>query len=387
MTDQFTHTTSKNWFSRMGSAFSGIIIGLLLIVAACALLFWNEGRAVKRDKTLKEGVGLVLSVPAERGSASNEGKLVHVSGRAVVGAEVRDDLLNVSAKAVRLKRSVEMLQWVEESKSDTRKKLGGGTETVTTYSYNLKWTDRQVDSSRFRHPEGHTNNVSFPVASKTFENRDVRVGAFSLNASQISRMGRLEDYPLGWDNRPSGITGDGSFSIVNGVFYIGSRSHDRAGDVRIKMQIAKPGDVSVVARQTGKTFSPYKTSVGGTISLLSNSILPAQDMFQNAVDANTTLTWILRVVGIVMMFIGFRMMLNVLSVAGDLIPILGNVIGAGLTFVSFLVAIFVSFIIIAIAWILYRPLIALALIAIGAAAGFVAMRKGRKAVGAPIRQG
>ncbi|MCP4072618.1 MAG: hypothetical protein GY742_12925 [Hyphomicrobiales bacterium] len=377
MTDRFTHATSKSWFSRMGNAFKGILFGIVLTIAAITLLFWNEGRAVKRDKTLKEGVGLVISVPSETVSPANEGKLVHIAGKAVVDGVVGDDVFNVSVNAVRLERRVEMLQWVEETRSETRKKLGGGTETVTTYSYNLKWTDRQIDSSGFRHPEGHQNKTIFPVNSKTVNSKNAKVGAFSLNQSQIERVGNKESFPLTRKNRPLGTIGDGSMKIVDGVMYLGSYGHNRAGDVRISMQVARADDISVVAKQVKNSFRPYETSVGGTISLLSDGILPVDEMLQDAVNANTTLTWILRVAGIALMFFGLRTSLNILSVAGDLIPVLGNVIGAGLSLVSFLVALCLSFIIIAIAWIFYRPLIAIALIVIGIGAGYLALRRGR----------
>ena len=380
MSDQFTHTTSKSWFSRMKDAFSGILVGILLIFAAIFLLFWNEGRAVKRDKTLKEGVGLVISVPSDAVSGANEGKLVHISGKAVVGDVISDDVFNVSVEAVRLERKVEMLQWVEETQSETRKKLGGGTETVTTYSYKLKWTDQLIDSAKFRHPGGHRNRPDFPVASRTVNSKDVNVGGFSLNTSQIERLGEAESLPLKTDNRPLGNVGDGSINIVDGVMYLGSHNHDLVGDIRISMQIWRAGNMSLVAKQVSNSFRPYETNAGGTISLLAEGILPAEKMFQNAVDENSMLTWILRVVGIIVMFIGFRMTLNVLSVAGDLIPILGNVIGAGLSLISFLITLFLSFLVIAIAWIFYRPLIGLLLLVIAVGAGYLAMRRGRAKV-------
>ena len=38
----------------------------------------------------------------------------------------------------------------EEISSETRKTLGGGEETVTTYSYEKKWTTDPVSSEGFR---------------------------------------------------------------------------------------------------------------------------------------------------------------------------------------------------------------------------------------------
>ena len=377
MSDTFSHVTSKSWFSRMGSAFGGIITGIILIIIASILLFWNEGRAVKRDKTLNEGIGLVLSVKPDAVLPANDGKLIHISGKAVVNDTLKDDLLNISTKAVRLDRNVEMLQWAEKTDSKTREKLGGGTETVTTYRYELAWSNKMIDSAKFRHPAGHENTLSFPVSSKTVTAQNVTVGAFALNPSQIARVGTLTNQPLTNDNIVNGKFGDKFPTIVNGIMYVGSQTHNKAGDVRISLKVAKPGNVSVIARQVGNSFRPYKTTVGGTISLLQNELVPADEMFQTAVDANTTLTWILRGVGFFMMFVGFKMTLRVLAVTASVIPILGSIVGGASTIVSFLLALIISFFIIAIAWVFYRPLIGFAILAVAIIAAIALVWRGK----------
>jgi len=53
--DSYTEVSSRSWFSRIGGAFTGIVIGLVMMAVAFGLLFWNEGRAVGRYKTLQEG--------------------------------------------------------------------------------------------------------------------------------------------------------------------------------------------------------------------------------------------------------------------------------------------------------------------------------------------
>jgi hypothetical protein len=54
--------TTESWFGRIGGAFKGIVVGLVLFFAAFPHLFWNEGRTVKRYKTLHEGAGSVISL-------------------------------------------------------------------------------------------------------------------------------------------------------------------------------------------------------------------------------------------------------------------------------------------------------------------------------------
>lgn len=374
----FTDRTSTSWFGRMKSALSNIVVGVLLVAVAGILLFWNEGRAVKRYQTLQEGAGLVVSTSSDRVDAGLEGKLVHTSGKAVTKDVLRDDVLNVAVNALGLERKVEMLQWTEIRDSKTEKKLGGGSETVTKYTYELRWSDKQVDSANFRYPDGHRNTLSFPINSQKFAARNVTLGAYKLNPSQIRRIGKPEPLALSLKNAP--VVGNDRRNVqprvVDGVLYLASSGGNQAGDVRIAMRVRYPTEISVVARQTGDSFRPFKTSVGGSISLLQEGVIPADEMFQTAVDANTFLTWVLRVVGFVLMFIGFKMVLGILSVTADIIPIVGSIVGAGASFVAFLLALIISFVIIAIAWIFFRPLLAFGLLAIALAAAVAVVWRG-----------
>lgn len=95
--DRFTEVTHKSWFSRIGSSIKGIVIGIILFLIAFPVLFWNEGRAVKRAKSLTEGSKVVVSVPAHSVNPENEGELVHVTGKADTEETVTDPVFGVSA--------------------------------------------------------------------------------------------------------------------------------------------------------------------------------------------------------------------------------------------------------------------------------------------------
>ena len=175
--DSFTETTHKSWFSRIGGAIVGVLIGLLLLAGSSVLLFWNEGRAVQTERSLAEGRTLVVDVDAARVDAGNEGKLVHVNGDVKAAALLRDAEFGVAANGLRLVRGVEMYQWKEESHSETHKTLGGGEDTVTTYTYRLAWSGSPIDSSRFRRPDGH-NNPPMRYRDASVTARDATLGAF-----------------------------------------------------------------------------------------------------------------------------------------------------------------------------------------------------------------
>ncbi|THB69324.1 MAG: hypothetical protein D6B27_00710 [Gammaproteobacteria bacterium] len=359
--DEYTEVTNQSWFGRIGGAFKGILVGIILVIIAFPVLFWNEGRAVKRYKTLEEGAGAVISVSANAIAAENNGKLVHISDIADTENVLTDSEFGVSVKALKLKRVVEMYQWKESSSSKTKKKIGGGTETVKTYSYSKTWSDNKIDSSSFKKSATHTNPRSFPYSSRQYTASEISVGAFTLSKSLVNKIGGYQDFPV---NKIPPLL-DGKVQQIDSGFYIGANpASPQIGDVRIMFKVVKPKEVSVMAMQAKNTFEPYATSVGGVIDLLESGKLSAAQMIQQQQDNNKVLSWVLRLVGFVLMFIGFNLIFRPLSVLADVLPILGSVVGVGTGLVSFLSSIVLSALTIAVAWVFYRPLVAVILIAV-----------------------
>jgi len=131
-----------------------------------------------------------VSVKAERVDPANESRLVHLSGLATTQETLTDPVFRIAEQAIRLNRKTETYQWVERKKSETRKKLGGGEETVTTYSYSKDWQDKRIDSGEFREPAGHANPPSLPFESESWQAQEVRVGGFQLSPALTSSMRR-----------------------------------------------------------------------------------------------------------------------------------------------------------------------------------------------------
>lgn len=373
--DSYTEVTKQSWFSRIGGAIKGIFIGLLLIVVAFPLLFWNEGRAVARYKTLQEGAGAVIPVTCDSVDQNNSGRLVHMTGMAQTGETLTDPVFGVSRNALKLRRQVEMFQWDEEAESRTKKKMGGGTETVTTYSYSKIWSDSLIDSGAFRQP-GHDNPGAMPYQTLELVARDVSVGAFTLSASLIAKINAYSTVA------PEEGVGPEDSTMTRrqpGGFYIGADpASPQIGDLRVTFAAVEPQIISLVSGQKGATFEPYKTKAGGTIQLLQIGEVGAPEMFQTAQHHNKLLTWALRAGGFLLMLIGFSMVFKLLSVLGDVIPALGSIVGAGTGIMAFMLSLALSVLTIAVAWMFYRPLLGIILLAVSAAA-VILFRKKMKA--------
>ena len=108
----------------------------------------------------------MVSVPADAVNAANEGKLVHVSGAVKTGDPISDDELGVQAQAVKLVRTVEMYQWKEDEKSEERKKLGGGTETTKTYTYEKNGPTRPSIRRNSRSRKGTRTRARSPTRAR-----------------------------------------------------------------------------------------------------------------------------------------------------------------------------------------------------------------------------
>lgn len=380
--DSFTEVTSQSWFSRLGNAFKGILFGLILIAVSFPLLFWNEGRAVKRYKTLTEGGGAVISISADKVEPANQGKLVHVSGMATTEETLTDHVFGVSSKAIKLQRTVEMFQWTQESQSKEKKKLGGGTETVTTYTYNKNWAEKAINSGEFKQPQGHENPGQMPYHSNELLAQTVTLGAFTLPPTLVQKINDYSQVTLGAGyNLPETLNQKGR--VTSDTIYIGTDpAVPQVGDIRISFEEVKPLTVSLVASQVNNTFEPYLAKAGGTIELLVSGEQSAEAMFQKAQKDNTILTWILRAAGYIIMILGFTMLLAPLAVFADVVPIFGTIVAAGTGFISALIAGFLTFLTIAIAWIFYRPVLGIILIIVAGAIGFFLYTRLRKA--APV---
>lgn len=348
--DSFKDTTRRGWFSRLGGALGGMLFGLALIPIGCFVLFWNEGRAVQTARSLTEGAGLVTAIAAERIDPANAGRLVHVTGPLRIPTVPRDAELGVTPPGgtLRLFRAVEMYQWQEKEESETRNRLSGGTETVTTYSYSRAWVEGRIDSSRFRQG-GNRTNPEPRHESRNWTAESVTLGAFRLSVAQLSDIPAAESLPA---PRGGGNT-----------LYLGADPQNpQVGDLRISWKAARPEAVSVIGAQVGEGFGPYATRAGDRLFMLVPERQAASAMFHAAEESNAVLTWILRLVGTLAILFGWGLLFNPIRVLADVVPIFGSIVSAGTGLVAFLLTLVIAPAVIGMAWLFYRPLIGLAVL-------------------------
>lgn len=149
------------------------------------------------------------------------------------------------------------------------------------------------------------------------------------------------------------------------------------GDMKIRFYAAKPAVVSVIAKQQGDQLVPYIAKAGNALAMLKTGSYTAEQMFVQAVQQNTFTTWLLRVLGFGIMFLAFRFMFAVLLSSFRRIPFLGSffdLVSLGGSIFSILLAGILSLLTISIAWLFYRPLVAIGILVVVAAIAFLARK-------------
>lgn len=391
-----TETTTESWGSRLGSSIKGVVIGFALFIAGFPVLFWNEGDSVKTAKAIDEGEGACISVESNASVDQDmEGKLVHMSGKADTKDVLTDDTFGVSATAIRLERNVEMYQWIEESHTSEKKKMGGSVEKVTTYTYKKDWMPTAIDSSGFKE-QGHDNPGVMEFESQKMQAANVTFGAFRLNESQIDHIGSAKQYafPTGFVCKVERVKVQGGTIYVpnaetrnNALNTRDVASQTRIGDMRVTFRVVYPHEISLIAKQHGDTFVAYTAKNGKKLSYLEDGVKDAAEMFQTARTNNAIMTWLVRVGGFLMMFIGLSMVFKPLSVLADVLPILGDIVEMGMGLVAGLIAFICSLVTIAIAWVFYRPVLGIILLAVAGFFGWMLFKKCRAAKAAKTASG
>jgi hypothetical protein len=124
--------------------------------------------------------------------------------------------------------------------------------------------------------------------------------------------------------------------------------------------------VSIVAKVRRGELVAYQTRAGDSLAMIKIGAESAEKMFQEAEDWNTFRTWALRGLGLFLMFVSFNMILSPVASVFGIVPLLGpllqSIVGAGVAIAAAGLAISVSALICAVAWLWYRPFVSIALL-------------------------
>ena len=396
----YQEVTTTGYGTRVGNSFKAIGSGILLFCLGTALLWWNEGRAVKTEKMLDEaGSAYVEMENPNKKDASLEGELICGTALATTEDSLIDKDFGVGAKAIALKRNVEYYQWVEHSQEKKEDKLGGKEVTTTTYTYTKEWTSRPVESAQFKDPAYQNKNMVLTTVEEAEQYAEnVSWGAYKLNESLIHSIRSNEGLDLAIAEDllkqldKSAQTAYERFYGVNdsinkamaaaenkkdleyvhqagNILYYGRvPGSPEVGDVRVTFEKVVPAKVTVMAVVDGDTFKPFKAKNGKRFQTLVMGKKSGDEIIEAQKEANNMFLWILRIVGILMVIGGLKGIFGFLETILKVVPFIAGIFGWGVGIVCTVIGVVWSLIVIAIAWLFYRPLLGISLLVI---AGFL----------------
>ncbi|MBR4191523.1 MAG: TMEM43 family protein [Prevotella sp.] len=436
----YTETTTTGYGTRVGNSFKAIGSGFLLFVLGTALLWWNEGRAVKTEKMLDEaGSAYVEMENPNKKDASLEGELICGTAMATTEDSLSDAQFGIGAKAIALRRTVEYYQWVEHSQTKKEDKLGGKEVTTTTYTYSKQWVSSPVQSSQFHDPAYQNKNMVLTTVDEAEQYAEnVSFGAYKLPESLIHSISSREGMDLAisedllsqFDKStqaayerfygvqksiqqptqqsapqqpaiPDSVKALLSDSVkavldslqavsdsinkqmataenkkdlqyihqASNVLYFGRvPGSPEVGDVRVTFEKVVPAKVTVMAVVDGDSFKPFKAKNGKRFQTLVMGKKSGDEIIDAAKESNNMILWALRIIGILMVIGGLKGIFGFIETILKVVPFIAGIFGWGIGLVCTVIGIAWSLIIIAIAWLFYRPLLGISLLVL---AGFL----------------
>ncbi|XP_068141926.1 transmembrane protein 43 homolog [Drosophila tropicalis] len=341
------------------------LFGIVLFIAGSAILYWNEGHAVHMMLALDEVYTNIYSMQftSEELDQSFEQRIVHISGGILIGEPLTEPDYNIQLMAVKLKRRVQMYQWVEET---IEPHFGESSQSETrTYYYSREWRDKIVDSRNFYNRHGHRNPPSFPIESHVQIADAVYIGKYELGTEVKEKFSNYRE--LTSDIRPE----DSNIKLHLGLYYhTNDVFNPEVGDLRILFSFAgMEGEIfSVVGKLEGNKVVPYTTSRGASILLVYPGGLSATEVFKLESRAQVLNTWYWRFIGWLLIFFGVTCNSKIIRILFLDVPLLINLAPDSQYPITgnFLIAFSLALTIAAVAWILHRPVIGACLFLAGA---------------------
>ena len=156
---------------------------------------------------------------------------------------------------------------------------------------------------------------------------------------------------------------------ASNVLYFGRvPGSPEVGDVRVTFEKVVPAKVTLMAVVDGDSFKYYKAKNGKRFQTLVMGKKSGDEIVDNAKSSNSMWTWALRILGIMLVIGGLKGIFGFLETILKVVPFVANIFGWGVGIVCTVLGIVWSLIVIAIAWLFYRPLLGISLLVL---AGFL----------------
>lgn len=334
----------------------GALIGLVLFVSAIIILWMNEADYANNIELAKFVKANVINVNSANISKLNNGKLIHTSDYAKSSENLSDDIVSVPF-AIALIRKVEMYQWEEIKRTKTENLGGGKSRKYTEYIYKNVWSKELINSDNFKHKNLHENPQEFPIKSMRLNAKNVYLGAFKLNDNEINKLNNA--------SKLMSLPYNEKYRIYNGFYFTGMDFDSPSiGDIKISYHIISTNaPVSVIAMQNNNMLVSYKNK-NKSIDIVHEGIKTSEEMINDFINKNMLKTNLLRFAGFAMILFALKLFTAPIIEIANFYLLLGRIIDHITGAARLILAIGISGFTISLAWITYRPEIAIPTLAI-----------------------
>ena len=285
--------------TRVLTSIVSLIFGLVFVAVGFGIGVRNEPNAAQQAHAIAEiDDEVTADVPVDQVLTENEGQLVHVVGRAETDRIVGNEDFNISENAIAIRWDSSIYQTIELNTGRRRRSV----------RYEDRWVDQVVDSRQFRRNES-SNNGSRKTLSVDGHSTvdDATFGAFTLPANLLQQIEDAEPFPL--TSTPPALAANGTVS--NGVYWTGDPANPQIGDEKMEFFIVpSPIDITVVAQQTGTTFTAYQTESDLDKQLIFVGALSKDEAVAAEQSSGRFDRWALRALSFFFSLLGFATLLR-----------------------------------------------------------------------------
>jgi hypothetical protein len=310
------------------------------------MFFVNEG-GVDLSKT--------AATASEYGETSKTGDLIYTVGALTSDTDLGDGYI-ISEKRAAFISVAYMYSWVEHESSKTTENVGGSTDTTYTYAYSKEWTTLPDSSDGFQESNGHENPQDRIALTKSLyvtRYADAYINGLSISEGDVGKLGLPENV---LELNAQTVKPEHTDLIKNDYIYLDyddesqeSGAGAKIGDIRIAYYEVKSGiDGMVIGRLDGSYIRTYRAERKTAFTVRHGELLRwfGTSDLNEATSALATeyrvMLWIFRVVGTIMIYVGFLLLLNPLTTILSFVPFLGRMSGGLIALVFLPVSVVIS---------------------------------------------
>ena len=327
--------------------FGTAILGFIILIASIFALFINEHNYVNAIKIANFAEKNAIIVSANDLNPSNDNKLIFTNGSAYSQELLTDSIVRIP-NAIALFRDTEIYQWEEIRKHRDNNKI--------SYTYRKTWSKNLINSDNFE-SSAYKNPKKMKYEPKNIYAHNIGLGKFYLSEDIIKNINSI--------TKITQLPYNTNFKIYNGFYFTGNDyDNPKIGDQKLSYSYIPSGiKLSIIAKQSGNHLENMNSKYGD-FSIVMNGEKDLKTMISDYKKNLTNNTWLIRGISLLFLFLGLNLIIQPIVNLGNTIPILGELTQMAAFASTLIITIALGTLIISLAWLLFRPEIAIPLIII-----------------------